>query len=386
MIDRKSKTNAQELRIGAVEVKQPIGSFYLGSVNAYDLLEICKFDFRRIDESGGFKEFLGFQRKLDLKRVKEIEQYIQTVDAVFPTAIVISVDDRCASFEKSNNLVLRPYVDSEDDDLRIDYADIASIIDGQHRLKAFENVKDLDFDLSVAVFIGVDEATKAEIFSTVNLTQTKVNKSLVYDLFALRKARSPEKTCHEIVVALDSLKRSPFEGKIKRLGTATEGRFGETLSQATIVRGLLPYITNDPLNDRDVGKRVGFWDPISPEQHNKRIFYEFFRNNEDEKILANVLNYFSAVHDRWPDAWESTGRGNILTRTNGFNGLIRFFRPAYLYFTTQPKVISKDRYSSLFAKVKLSDEDFNTDNFPPGGSGSTKLYRTLLEQSRIDRD
>jgi hypothetical protein len=69
-------------------------------LDAYDLLEICKFDFRRIDESGGFKEFLGFQRKLDLKRVREIEQYIQTVDAVFPTAIVISVDDRCATFEK----------------------------------------------------------------------------------------------------------------------------------------------------------------------------------------------------------------------------------------------------------------------------------------------
>jgi DGQHR domain-containing protein len=351
MINKKGGKASEELRIDVVEVKQPIGTFYVGSVDAYDLLEICKFDFRRIDESGGFKEFLGFQRKLDLKRVRDIEQYIQTVDAVFPTAIVISVDDRCVAFEKgkSNALLLHGYVDAENSDFQIDYSDIASIIDEQHRLKAFENVQELDFKLSVAVFIGIDEATKAEIFSTVNLTQTKVNKSLVYDLFALRKARSPEKTCHEIVVALDSLKKSPFDGKIKRLGTATEGRFGETLSQATIVRDLLPYITNDALSDRDVGKRVGFWDPISSEQLNKRIFYEFFRRNED----------------------------------NGFNGLIRFLRPAYLNFTTEPKVISKDRFSSLFQKVKLSDEDFNTDNFAPGGSGSTKLYRTLLEQTRI---
>lgn len=145
----------------------------------------------------------------------------------------------------------------------------------------------------------------------------------------------------------------------------------------------LPYITNDALNDRDVGKRVGFWDPISPEEHDKRIFYEFFRRNEDEKILANVLNYFSAVRDRWPDAWESTGKGAILTRTNGFNGLIRFLRPAYLNFTTEPKVVTKDRFLSLFRKMKLSDDDFNADNFVPGGSGSTKLYRTLLEQSNI---
>jgi DGQHR domain-containing protein len=240
------------------------------------------------------------------------------------------------------------------------------------------------FKINVAIFIGIDDATKAEIFSTVNLAQTKVNKSLVYDLFSLRKTRSPEKTCHEIVVALDSLPESPFFDRIKRLGSATEGRFGETLSQATIVRGILPYITDDPLNDRDVGKRVGFWDPITSEEANKRIFFEFFRTKQDERILANMLNYFSAVRERWPVAWSNTGKGNMINRTNGFNGFIRFLRPAYLNFTTEPSVVTKKQFASLFDRVILHDNDFIPDNFVPGTSGATKLYRTLLQQTGLD--
>jgi hypothetical protein len=124
---------------------------------------------------------------------------------------------------------------------------------------------------------------------------------------------------------------SPFQNRIKRLGVATEGRFGETLSQATVVKGILPYITNDPLADRDRGKRFGFWDQSLTRDFRKRIFYPFFSGNEDVKILDNLLNYFNAVRERWPEAWIRTGAGNIINRTNGFNGFIRFLRPAYLF-------------------------------------------------------
>lgn len=377
----------RQLSFAVTEVKQPIGTFFIGSVDAYALLEICKFDFRRIEEAGGYKEFLGFQRKLDLKRVREIERYITTVEAVFPTTIVVSVDDRCARISKANDgssvLTLSAYQDEEDADFRIDYEDIASIIDGQHRMKAFQEVKGLQFWINVAVFVGIDDAKKADIFSTVNLAQTKVNKSLVYDLFSFQKTRSSEKTCHEIVVALDKMSESPFFERIKRLGAATEGRFGETLSQATVVRGLLPYVTDDPLTDREVGKRIGFWDPVSPEEAKKRIFRPFFEKQQDEKILANVLNYFCAIRDRWPDAWANTGTGNIINRTNGFNGFVRFLRPAYLNFTSEPRVVPKDKFDSLFNRVKLRDEDFNPETFLPGTSGSTKLYRMLLDDTKL---
>ncbi len=376
------------VRIPVFSINQKIGEFFVGVIRVDELLRICKFDFRRMHYKGGYIDYLGIQRELSEKRVRDITKYVGTVDASFPTSIVISVDEKCASISDTERegfkiLTVAEFVDSDVPELSIPLDQAASIIDGQHRLKGLEEAGKSDFELSISIFIGVDDATDASLFSTVNLAQTKVNKSLVYDLFSLATSRSPEKTCHEIVVALDQLPESPFHSRIKRLGVATDGRFGETLSQATIVKGLLPYITNDPLLDRDRGKRLGFWEPAVARDVTKRIFFEFFRRGEDAKILANVIHYFNAVRSRWPRAWERTGTGNIINRTNGFNGFIRFLRPAYLFVTTEPTVVSQKDFENIFMRAKLTDDDFVPTTFLPGTSGSTKLYNTLMEQTRI---
>lgn len=378
------------ISIPVFEVVQPVGAFFVGVMRADHLFSICRFDYRRMQYTNGYVDFLGIQRELNSKRIGEIKQYVKTADACFPTSIVISVDEKCARLEDTDVvgvkiLKISEYVDDQSPELSIKLEEVASIIDGQHRLKGLEEANQIEFEVSVSIFIGPDDATEATIFSTVNLAQTKVNKSLVYDLFSLATSRSPEKTCHEIVVALDRMEESPFRNRIKRLGVATEGRFGETLSQATIVKGILPYITNDPVADRDRGKRFGFWDPSLARDHHKRIFYEFFRRNEDAKILNNLLNYFNAIRDRWPTAWAASGTGNILNRTNGFNGFIRFLRPAYLYFTTEPRVVSISEFASIFARVSLSDADFNPARFLPGTSGSTHLFNLLIEQSGVSK-
>ncbi|WDR05101.1 DGQHR domain-containing protein [Devosia rhodophyticola] len=210
-----------EVEFSVIEVRQPIGPFYVGQMSAQDLFSMCKFDFRRIEERGGVKEFLGIQRRLDEKRVREISTYIKTKEAVFPTAVVIALDQRNVTVKNLADGIfsfkLSAYKDLDDPSRQIEFDDIVSIIDGQHRIKAFESYNGPEFLINVSIFIDIDEATKAEIFSTVNLAQTKVNKSLVYDLFSLSLGRSPEKTCHELVVALDRLEGSPFEKELRDL-------------------------------------------------------------------------------------------------------------------------------------------------------------------------
>lgn len=376
------------IKIPVFSVKQSIGEFFVGVIRADALLSICKFDYRRMQYQNEYADYLGIQRKLNKKRIEQIKNYVGTIDSCFPTSIVISIDQKCAEIKETGNegfllLQVSSYEDKDSPQLSISLDQIATIIDGQHRLKGLEEAGAADFELSISIFVGADEATEASIFSIVNLAQTKVNKSLAYDLFDYAKKRSPEKTCHEIVVALDKLQNSPFSGRIKRLGVRTEGRFGETLSQATIVKGILPYISKDPLSDRDAGKRYGFWEPALASENAKRIFYEFFRRDEDEKILAVVMNYFTAIQERWPQAWNNTGKGNIINRTNGFNGFIRFLRPAYLFFTTAPEVVSKEEFARLFNKVELADGDFSPQRFLPGTGGSSELYRTLLKQTGV---
>lgn len=363
------------------EVHQPVGTFYSCVVPAQDLLRICTFDFRKIEQNNGIKEFLGIQRKLNKERVKEIRRYIGTEDASFPTSIVLSVDERCAHMidvDGRTALKLTSYENPEDSNDVVPITGIATIIDGQHRLKAFDGAPQ-NWDLSVNMLIGADPGTRAMIFSKVNLAQTKVNKSLVYDLFSLDKERSPEKTAHEIAVNLNDMVESPFHNKIKRLGSATDGVFGETLSQATVVKGILPLITKDSLLDRDIGRRVGHWPVRGQVDFEKRIFYPAFQANRDEEILLTLLNFFNAAANKWDTAWLYTGRGAVLPKTNGFNGLIRFLRDAYLHVTSTPRVVEEREFAEIFDRSKLKNEDFTVDNFKPGSSGSAELYRRLLE-------
>ena len=369
------------LKLPYLEISQPVGPFYSCVVKAQSLLQICTFDFRRIAENNGIKQFLGIQRPLNELRVREIRKYIATEDASFPTSIVVNVDERCVTFEgegAEKKLVLSSFQDANNPSDVVPFTGIATIIDGQHRLKAFSG-SSFDWDLSVNVLIGADPGTQAMIFSKVNLAQTKVNRSLVYDLFSLDRDRSPEKTSHEIAVNLNDMDESPFKNKIKRLGSATEGVFGETLSQATVVKGILPLITKDALIDRDIGRRGGIWPTRGQEDFEKRIFYPAFSGVRDGEILATLLNYFQAVKERWPEAWEFSGRGSVLPKTNGFNALIRFLRDAYLSVTTEPKVVTKAEFAKIFAKSKLKDADFNVETFVPGSSGAAHLYRELLE-------
>ena len=101
------------------------------------------------------------------------------------------------------------------------YRQIARVLDGQHRIAGLSEYSGENFDLDVTVFVGIDIAQQAQIFSTVNLEQTKVNKSLAYDLFALAASRSPQKSY--VTMWWWRLIRTQLVlsyHKVKRLGTA----------------------------------------------------------------------------------------------------------------------------------------------------------------------
>lgn len=380
--------------ISALRIRQPIGDIYVGSIPAKILVEITDFDIRTLVSERGIDSYLGIQRDLDPKRVKEISQYVTGPDATFPTAVVLAVPERCVQIDmpceaddRFVRMTLSNYPsDNDDPEEAVLYRHIARVIDGQHRIRGLEGYTGDDFDVNVSIFIDADIADQASVFATVNLAQTKVNKSLVYDLFELSKSRSPERTCHSVVVALESTESSPFYRKVKRLGKATPGRYTETLSQATVVTGILQYICKDKIqiiSDRQIGRRGGAFPPADSKDAEKLVLRPFFVSNNDVALTNLIWNYFEAVKRRWPVAWEANGTGYMLNRTNGYDGLMKFFRHAYRHFAAPGEVVSTDRFSSLFDKVTMEDDDFNPKTFLPGSSGASALNKALIEQSGI---
>lgn len=379
------KEGLLEFEIPVFPIKQPIGSFFIGVMGASRLCEITDFDVRRLIREREFETYLGIQRPLDKKRVKEIQRYVETVDACFPAGVILSVSAKCATYNKeSRSLKLSNYIDEENPEQSVFYRAIARVIDGQHRIEGLKHVKQPDFQVGVSIFIGIDVAEEAYIFSTVNLAQTKVNRSLATDLFDLAHTKSPQKLCHNVAVTLDKEIGSPFYHRIKRLGVATEGRFDETITQATVYDMLMPYLSKDPIRDRDCFMRHKQPERASSEELRKLLFRNMFLDGQELEIVDILWHYFEAVSRRWPEAWNSNRRGMILNKTNGFRALMRFLRPVYLAVAgTIGRVPSTQEFGKIFQPMGLGQDDFNSELFLPGTSGEAQLLKEFKRTSGL---
>ncbi len=324
--------------------------------------------------------YLGIQREVDKNRVKDLKRYVNTVDACFPTSVILAVSGECAEFNEGKNTLTLRSVHDENDEPIINRMEIAKVLDGQHRIEGLGGLEGGTFQINVSIFVDMDIADQAYLFSVVNLAQTKVKKSLVYDLFEYSRARSPQKSAHNIAIALDQIPSSPFYRRIKRLGSATPGRTGETLTQAAFVEALLEYLSKDPIADRDLYQRGRRPSKPSSTEAQKLIFRELFLEEEDMKIADVLISFFEAVQKKWPAAWNNPDRGYILPKTNGFKGLMRLLRPAYLSALRSERVSFSQHFYDLLDKSKLKDSDFVNTEFLPGTGGEARLFRSLYDE------
>lgn len=147
------------------------------------------------------------------------------------------------------------------------------VIDGQHRLFAFEKNEsvDGDFDLPVVLFEDLDISWQAYLFWTINISPKRISPSLAYDLYPLLRTEEwlqptagplayRETRAQELTEALWSNPKSPWYGRIGMLG-----RERGKVSQAAFVRSLtLSFIRrSDPGKNRPGGL---FGAPLSKEQ------------------------------------------------------------------------------------------------------------------------
>ena len=413
--------------IQCVPVDQPIGVFYVGAMEARDLVAISWADVRRIApqeerpaavsddtdspriiaeelqrvvpaaeetteiepageeplqdetedeefipyEDQGFEQFLGIQRELSPSRVKELKQYVQTVDATFPTAVLLAISSNHASFDKETGKLSV-----------VRHSKVAKIIDGQHRIAGLGELEGKKFQVNVAIFVDMEIQDQAMVFATINLKQTKVNKSLAYDLYEFTTSRSPQRTCHDIARFLNGRQGSPFKDKVKMLGVAREPT--ETITQATFVDRLLRLVSRDPMKDRDDLRRGRRLDLAVGAQERIRIFRNLFIREEDHVIALILWNFFVAVQRKWPTSWKEVERGNILNRTTGFGALMRFMRIAYLSLNLAGQVAKADEYGPILERIKLEDGSFTPDRYLPGSSGERALLDDLVSRSGLE--
>ena len=400
----------QFIEIEYIKIEQPIGKFYIGNIDWDKLIKISEADIRKIEDEGNksdsFDSYLGIQRKISPSRITEISQYVTTIDATFPTSIILHIEssnkyidgvnikDLDSKFVDDNSdkitEVINIEIDSENRKLKIrSDGKVAKILDGQHRIEGLrnglENKTDSPvFQFNVTIFVDLDIDDQAQVFSVINKAQTKVNNSLVYDLYEYARHRSPQKTAHDIVRLLNKMPDSPCYKKVKILGTA-ENKDLETIAQATFVELILKYMTKNAMKDRDILRRgkeklIKLTDPV----HISTLFFRnLFIEAKDDVILNILWNYFQSVENKWPTAWTINSEGNILNKSTGVIALMRFLKYAVKSIGIFDSVIPISSFDAIFKKVNLTDGQFNRNNYIPGSSGQSSLLKDLIGQSGV---
>ncbi len=365
------------IKFHCLKVTQPLGVFYVGVMNHEDLITITYSDVRRLESGNEQREveiYTGIQRELSKNRVKEISKYVNMVDATFPTGVILHIEPNdIVSFDPSLGVIELPFKDN-----------LAKVLDGQHRIAGLENFSKggTSFQIAVTIFIGMELEDQAIVFATINKTQTKVNNSLVADLFDFASNRSPNKTAHNIIRALNQKDGSPFKNKIKILGTAQDST-KESITQATFADALMKLFSKDIMLDRDTFKRGKTPDKFSGKDLEYRPLRNLFIEGQDGTIAKIIWEYFSAVSEKWPDAWNEITPNLILNKSTGFLALMNLFRELYVRESTNDILVPKTAYLKYFDLCNLKNEDFNRQNFIPGSSGQSVLLARFRSEMKL---
>ena len=132
----------------------------------------------------------------------------------------------------------------------IDVTPPLEVIDGQHRLWAFEDDEDTeDYYLPVVAFVHLDRAYQAYLFWSINIKPKKINTSLAFDLYPMLRSQDwlmqgeglrvyRESRAQELTEALWASTLSPWYDRINMIGATGVGD-KQPVTQASFVRSLL---------------------------------------------------------------------------------------------------------------------------------------------------
>lgn len=215
------------------------------------------------------------------------------------------------------------------------------IIDGQHRLFAFDGSTELpdDFELPVVAFQGLDIGWQAYLFWSINVSPKKINPSHAYDLFPLLRTQDwleivssvniyREARAQELTELLYRHESSPWNGRINMLG---ERKLG-SVSQATWVKAIFGTFLSPGgssvkgLFATNISQTTGPLDWSRPQQ---AAFLIFIWRLIQSAVSTKKTGWALSLRDR-PDLGDHgdidlafQGANTLLNQDQGVRGLCR---------------------------------------------------------------
>lgn len=379
-----------------MKVRQPFGDFYITSIPATKLVDIC-FSFPAVY---GSDSLTGIQRGINEERVEKIKKFCLTENAMFPSSVILSVN-----YLKTGMIAEKDRWYIQQDTLYVpEKLEMASIVDGQHRIEGIKKAIESgelkgDFDIVCSLYFELPAPEQAELFSTINFNQQKVDKSLAYQLFGYDLDSkdstywAPDTLAIYISRLLEKEKDSPFKGKI-RFGMAKEEpqdlivkandkdkeKSEWEISTSTIVEGVCKLISTDPTKDRYFlhKKRViKAKRNVLIENKSNAPLRDFYLSYKDGQLYDLIVDYFSFISK---NIW-SQDELSFMHKTIGVQALFDLLRDIVIEIKKVKKEVDFESilpYLNRISNDKLSKLVVNFS-----GIGRLQIKNELRQQLEI---
>lgn len=404
--ENKDKYFATSVAIG---LDQPFGKFYVAKLTAATLLKVCFVEELQATTEADEEDYKlkGTQRGRKKSRLTEIGEFIGTTEAAFPNSIILA-----ANYTENGTLLS---INSEDEDDNYhrwkieERADgcleliiptgkkLANVIDGQHRLYAFEspnvNYASRQMELLCSIYLDLPSAYQGYIFATINFNQKSVNKSLAYQLYGLTgdeaidkkpETWSPDRAAVAISKRLNLNPDSAFYRRIivsaqneKLLFPADAEKVDWRVSTATVVDGILKLFSKNPKHDRhQMFKSVNSMRSREELEDDGTPLRKMFLSTNDLAIYTIVKNYFTAVKNVF---WDNAKANSYIEKTVGIQAVFD------LLFIILSKYREKGKGNvqvETFTEIlkSASELDFSTEHFQQAsGIGRKQMREEILE-------
>ncbi|MCG9684857.1 DGQHR domain-containing protein [Vibrio sp. Isolate23] len=376
----------------AFRVRQPFAD-YFSCVIPSDILRQVSYSLKAVNYKGNVE---GVQRVLSPKRLQEIANYIDSDSCAFPNSIIlganflengrIAADDNMCYVEETNlgDNIYKLKIPKN--------SKILSVIDGQHRLYAFDNASG-EMDLTCSIYLDLAMPYQAYLFSTINYTQGKVDKSLAYQLFGyemeIKEAKywPPETLAVSLVRILN--KKEPLKNRVKYRTSDEKNLSIEErnklptwrISTAAMVEAILSLISKNPKDDRYLmntklyadssniyGRKILEDDPSYP-------LRKFYIDNNDKAIEQVLQMALEAMNDIF---WESTPDTHFLKKTVGIACVFKFLKNVLMKHGVSLSTM-KNEFKTYLEKIKEIEDFSNEEDYPSSTKGMNKAYIRMVE-------
>ncbi|MBO3752592.1 DGQHR domain-containing protein [Streptosporangiaceae bacterium NEAU-GS5] len=296
-----SKASRRTLRLPALEIQQgPNRRVYTFAIDGKHVADIATVSRIRRDEA---TKLHGYQRPESQAHVAAIRRYLDTDPSpLLPNAIVVAFDERvrfCAdestderpAFVRSGTIII-PVIDSDEADKP------GFIVDGQQRSAAIRDSKLDEFPIYVTAFIADTQADQRSQFILVNSTKA-LPKGLIHELLPEASGALPAQLMVRqipatLVERLNFSKASPLHRMIQ-----TPTNPNGLIKDNSILRMLENSLSNGALYP-----------------------YRGHTGGPNFGCMMSILdNFWSAVAEVFPDAWNKPPRRSRLMHGVGIMGM-----------------------------------------------------------------